>query len=144
MDECPEIEPAIMNGSKTTIVPLRLIPPSECGMRSQFGDLLEIDYVAKKLGPPVRVYDASIWRGTGSQPFKFVLGSGVLVSGVDMGLYDMCPGEVRLLKIPPRLAIGLLDPPEKAPLEWSIELVSIDGVVKWGNNDGTTLRQEQY
>lgn len=100
MEEFPPIEDSVLRGSSTTVVKLREVPPEQCKIRSRFGDVLEIDCVAKRLEPPATVYDASIYRGTG-QPFKFVLGSGVMIPGVDRGLYDMCPGEVRLLKVPP-------------------------------------------
>jgi len=132
-DEKPPIEESVMYGSTTTIIQLHDIPTEECIIKSRFGDVMEIDYIAKRLAPPVTVYDASIFRGTG-QPFKFVLGSGVMIPGVDQGLYNMCPGEVRLLKVPPKLAVGLLDPPAKAPLEWRVELVSIDGVIRKDSN----------
>ena len=136
-DEIPPIEENVMRGSASTIIPLRRVEAENCKIRSQFGDVLEIDYVAKKLAPPATVYDASIFRGTG-QPFKFVLGSGVMIPGVDQGLYNMCPGEVRLLKVPPKLAVGLLDPPAKAPLEWKVELISIDGIIRQDNNNELT------
>lgn len=141
MDEIPPIEEAIMYGSKTTIIKQREVADEKCRVASAFGDLMEIDYVAKKLDPPAMVYDASVFRGTG-QPFKFVLGSGVMIPGVDQGLYDMCPGEVRLLKVPPKLAVGLLDPPAKAPLEWRVELVSIEGIIRQENN-GELTREDR-
>ena len=136
MDEVPPIEEAVMRGSATTAIKLREVASDRCAVQSRFGDVLEIDYVAKKLAPPPTVYDASIFRGTG-QPFKFVLGSGVMIPGVDQALYGMCPGEVRLLKVPPKLAVGLLDPPAKAPLEWRVELISIDGIIRNNNNEMT-------
>ena len=136
-DEIPPIEEAVMRGSASTIIQLRQVEAENCKIQSKFGDVLEIDYVAKKLAPPATVYDASIFRGTG-QPFKFVLGSGVMIPGVDQGLYNMCPGEVRLLKVPPKLAVGLLDPPAKAPLEWKVELISIDGIIRQDNNNELT------
>ena len=140
MDEIPPIEEAVMRGSASTIIHLRRVEEDNCKVRSKFGDVLEIDYVAKRLAPPATVYDASIFRGTG-QPFKFVLGSGVMIPGVDQGLYDMCPGEVRLLKVPPKLAVGLLDPPAKAPLEWKVDLISIDGIIRQNNNNELTREE---
>lgn len=136
-DEIPPIEEAVMRGSASTVIKLRQVEAEHCKVQSKFGDVLEIDYVAKKLAPPATVYDASIFRGTG-QPFKFVLGSGVMIPGVDQALYHMCPGEVRLVKVPPKLAVGLLDPPAKAPLEWKVELISIDGIIRQNNNNELT------
>ena len=39
-------------------------------------------------------------------PFKFVLGSGVVIKGWDMGLQNMKVNDVRCLVIPPKLAYG--------------------------------------
>jgi len=61
----------------------------------------------------------------------------------------MCPGEVRLLKVPPTLAVptlavGLLDPPTKAPWEWRVELTSIDGIIRNNNNEMTDPRGAKH
>ena len=124
-----------------------------CGIQTRKNDLLEIEYEATALIsdssslPPRRIiYDASYMRGTG-MPYQMVLGSGDMIPGVDLGLYDMCPGTTRLLKIPPQLAYGprgnrLFKIPPNTPLEWKIKLVSIDGTIRQDNNDQTREERE--
>lgn len=102
---------------------------------SRRGDVLEIQYTAAYyLDPEGKkvIYDSSAQRGTG-QPYQFVLGSGDMVPGVDLGLYDMYPGEIRSLDIPYRLGYGergnrLYRIPGGARLFWDVELVSINTV----------------
>jgi hypothetical protein len=67
------------------------------GVKSRRGDLVEFVYEARVQSPVGSVYDSSAQRGTG-QPYQYVIGSGDLIPGVDLGLYDMRPGEVRLLE----------------------------------------------
>ena len=69
-----------------------------------------------------------------------VLGSGDVLSGVDQGLYDMCPGERRVIRIPPKLAYGtkgnkMFRIPPDTPLEWTVELVTLDSNIRTDNND---------
>jgi hypothetical protein len=70
-----------------------------CNIPSRRNDVLEIRYQARLGGPDGIVYDSSATRGTG-QPYQMVMGSGDMLPGVDQGLYDMCPGQVRGLQIP--------------------------------------------
>jgi FKBP-type peptidyl-prolyl cis-trans isomerase len=86
------------------------------------------------------MYDASAFRGTGL-PYQFVLGSGDMIPGVDLGLYTMCPGEERLLQIPPILGYNSSQgtrffriPPDYIGLEWKVQLVSIDTTIREDNN----------
>ncbi len=117
---------------------------SLCAIKSRRGDVLEIDYEAtyEAAGGRKVTYDASAFRGTGL-PYQMVLGSGDMIPGVDQGLYDMCPGEVRLLHIPPVLGHGNLGtqvfgiPPDYVALEWKIELVSIDTLIREDSNKMT-------
>mmetsp|Transcript_17996 Transcript_17996/g.31558 ORF Transcript_17996/g.31558 Transcript_17996/m.31558 type:complete len:98 (-) Transcript_17996:144-437(-) len=93
------------------------------------------------------MYDASAFRGTGL-PYQMVLGSGDMIPGVDQGLYDMCPGEERLLEIPPVLGYGnqgtraFRIPPDHVALEWKVQLVSIDTTIREDNNDMTRQERE--
>jgi hypothetical protein len=132
-------------------------PSHPCAMSSRRGDLLEITYEASYVKPAgnkngngksetVVMYDASAFRGTG-RPYQVVLGTGDLIPGVDQGLYDMCPGEVRTLSIPPVLGYSSAGtqlfkiPPDYIGLEWTVELVSIEGIVREDNNN--LSRQER-
>jgi FK506-binding protein 2 len=120
-----------------------------CMIKSRRGDVLEINYEAAYLtkeGKKV-TYDASAFRGTGL-PYQMVLGSGDMIPGVDQGLYDMCPGERRLLEIPPVLGYGnkgtqiFRIPPDYIGLEWKIELVSIDTTIREDSNSMTREERE--
>jgi FK506-binding protein 2 len=111
---------------------------------------LEIDYEAayvdKKSGKKI-VYDASAFRGTG-RPYQLVLGNGDMIPGVDQGLYDMCPGEERVLDIPPVLGYSSQGtrifriPPDYQSLEWKVQLVSIDATIREDNNDVSRMERE--
>lgn len=107
-------------------------PPALCQLQSRRGNVLEILYQARYGKPDGPVYDSSTQRGTG-QPYQFVLGSGDMIPGVDQGLQKMCPGEIRLLEIPPALGYGiraskLYGIPPQSPLYWTVELVSVNSV----------------
>jgi FKBP-type peptidyl-prolyl cis-trans isomerase len=134
-----------------SITTLQKADPKTCAIQSRRGDVLEINYEATYKLPIASggtrdvVYDASYYRGTG-QPYQMVLGSGDMLIGVDQGLYDMCPGDVRLLQIPPRLAYPrgnkLFRIPPDTPLQWKVELISIDGTVRKDNNVQTREERE--
>jgi hypothetical protein len=103
-----------------------------CNIPSRRNDVLEIRYQARLGGPDGIVYDSSATRGTG-QPYQMVMGSGDMLPGVDQGLYDMCPGQVRGVQIPPFLAYGArgnkaFDVPANTSIYWKVELVSVNGV----------------
>ena len=53
------------------------------------------------------VFDSNILdKFNHKKPFQFVLGSGVVIKGWDMGLQNMKINDVRCLVIPPKLAYG--------------------------------------
>ncbi len=121
--------------------------PGLCKIQSQRGDVLELEYEAQYVANGRKiVYDSSTFRGTG-QPYQMVLGSGDMIPGVDQGLVGMCPGEIRLLQIPPALAYGprardaFRIPVDYQGLEWTIQLISIEGTIRADNNSLT--RQER-
>lgn len=66
------------------------------------GDRVSIHYVLRVEGRR-DVVDATSVRG---EPMQFVLGSGEVIRGLDLGLIGMKPGETRTLTIPPYLAYG--------------------------------------
>lgn len=113
-------------------------PFTACRIQSRRGDVLEIHYEAQfqimseDMGSKLMTFDSSLQRGTG-QPYQMVLGSGDMIPGVDMGLYDMCPGERRILDIPPPLGYGnrgskLYRIPPNVRLVWTVELVSVNSM----------------
>jgi len=93
------------------------------------GDTLEIKYEARVASPGGPIYDSSQERFDGKS-VSFVLGKGQVVNGVDIGVYDMCPGEVRTLDIPSTLGYGragsdVFDIPGDVRLWWKVELLSL-------------------
>mmetsp|Transcript_11648 Transcript_11648/g.21007 ORF Transcript_11648/g.21007 Transcript_11648/m.21007 type:complete len:361 (-) Transcript_11648:651-1733(-) len=117
----------------------------ECAIRSRRGDTMQIKYEANIGDANGAVYDSSASRGTG-QPYAYVLGNGDMLRGVDLGTYDMCPGEVRELSIPPELGYRggsrlYKQIPPNSRLFWRVELVEVN-FVKEGEND--TPRDEDF
>jgi FKBP-type peptidyl-prolyl cis-trans isomerase FkpA len=99
------------------------------GPAAMNGDALAVHYTGW-------LYDASAFeqKGTlfestsGSQPYTFVLGTGQVIAGWDMGVPGMRVGGVRRLVIPPNLAYGATGNgpiPPNATLVFEIELVSV-------------------
>ncbi|KAL7545371.1 hypothetical protein ACHAWF_008719 [Thalassiosira exigua] len=110
----------------------------ECSIKSRRGDTIQIRYDARIGDRNGSIYDSSDFRGTG-QPYSYVLGNGDVLAGVDLGTYDMCPGEIREIAIPPELGYPngsklFKEIPPKCPLFWRVELVELN-FVKEGSND---------
>jgi hypothetical protein len=110
----------------------------ECMVKSRRGDTMQIRYEARigdRNGP---IYDASEFRGTG-QPYAYILGNNDVIKGVDLGTFDMCPGEVRELTIPPELGYRggsklFKQIPPNSTLFWKIELVEFNFIREGMNN----------
>lgn len=73
-------------------------------------------------------FDSSYDRGL---PFEFVLGSGSVIKGWDLGVLGMKVGGKRKLVIPADLAYGAQSPspliPANATLIFEVELLEVDG-----------------
>jgi FK506-binding protein 2 len=117
----------------------------ECMVKSRRGDTMQIRYEARigdRNGP---IYDASEFRGTG-QPYAYILGNNDVIKGVDLGTFDMCPGEVRELTIPPELGYRggsklFKQIPPNSTLFWKIELVELN-FIREGMN--SRPREDSY
>jgi len=110
----------------------------ECRMKSRRGDTMQIRYDARIRDKDGAIYDSSEFRGTG-QPYAYVLGNSDVLKGVDLGTYDMCPGEIRGLRIPPELGYPngsklFKQIPPNSYLFWTVELVELN-FVNEKNND---------
>ena len=110
----------------------------ECMVKSRRGDTMQIRYEARvgdRNGP---IYDASEFRGTG-QPYAYILGNNDVIKGVDLGTFDMCPGEIRELTLPPELGYRggsklFKQIPPNSTLFWKIELVELNFIREGMNN----------
>jgi FK506-binding protein 2 len=96
-------------------------------LNARSGDSLQINYEARVASPGGPIYDSTEQRG---RPVEFVLGRNEAIKGVDVGLYDMCVGEVRELDIPNLLGYGpagsqILDVPGEVRLWWKVELLKV-------------------
>lgn len=65
------------------------------------GDRLVLHYVGRTQGPQGEIFDESRPKGF---PYKFEVGGGRAILGLDLGLRGACKGEVRDIAIPPHLA----------------------------------------
>ena len=94
------------------------------GKTAENGDTLSAHYIGKLENGTV--FDESYGRG---QPIQFVLGSGQLIQGWELGLVGMKEGGKRRLVIPPELGYGAQGAggaiPPNATLLFEIELVGV-------------------
>jgi peptidylprolyl isomerase len=76
-------------------------------------------------------FDSSVDRGS---PFKFVIGTGNVIKGWDVGFATMKVGEKAILKIAPEYAYGAAGSPPKIPanstLEFEVELLGFKEKIK--------------
>merc|ERR1711972_600262 len=97
----------------------------ECDRKSQHGDKLKMHYRGRLESTGVE-FDSSFKRNT---PFEFRFGAGEVIRGWDEGLQDMCPGDKRVLTIPPSYGYGSRGVggviPGGATLIFDVELVDI-------------------
>jgi FKBP-type peptidyl-prolyl cis-trans isomerase len=98
---------------------------NECERKATHGDKLSMHYRGT-LADTGKQFDASYDRGT---PFEFDFGAGRVIRGWDQGLIDMCPGDKRVLTIPPHLGYGDRGAggviPGGATLKFEVELLAI-------------------
>ena len=96
-----------------------------CDRKSKWGDQLKMHYRGR-LASNGQEFDSSFKRNT---PFKFRFGAGEVIKGWDEGLQDMCPGDKRVLTIPPSYGYGSRGVggviPGGATLIFDVELVDI-------------------
>ena len=64
------------------------------------GDHLTVNYVGRLHGEDGEVFDETKKKGF---PFKFQLGGGRIIEGLERGVRGMCKGETRALLVPPEL-----------------------------------------
>jgi len=105
-----------------------LYTPKHCRRKSMQGDLMVVHYTGwlKKSG---KKFDTTVDVRRRYTPFEFVIGTGYVVRGWELGLLDMCPGEKRRLEVPPQLGYGRkglrgIIPPN-ATLTFLIDLIDL-------------------
>lgn len=99
--------------------------PEECTRKTEKFDRLTTHYTG-------HLYRSKIEFDSihGRRPFSFTLGTGQVIKGWDLGLLDMCIGEVRRIVIPSEMGYGNngtgnIIPPD-ATLIFDVELLGIE------------------
>ena len=100
-----------------------------CGFESRESDIIEVDYTAR-LANGGAIFDSTASRG---RPFAALLGNGDIIPGLELGLLEMCIGEVRTIEVPPALGFGArgsrtYQVPPDSVLLYEAKLVSINGI----------------
>lgn len=126
----PVAPPLSAKGTGLIVKTTRKAPNCKAGSKenARRGDTVEIAFEARVASPGGPIYDSTEQRGQNS--VTFVLGSNESVKGVDIGMYDMCEGEVRELDIPNLLGYGragsdYFDVPGDVRLWWRVELLRL-------------------
>ena len=99
--------------------------PAKCPRKSIEGATMRVHYVGKLVATG-KIFATSFH--TGSQPYRFILGSDEVVAGWNEGLLDMCEGERRRLMVPWDMAYGSTGKkgvPPFSDLQYDLELVEM-------------------
>ena len=130
-----ELPPIEFEGGRTGTVNIKLLTGPQnpsCAFKTRNTDVIEVEYSAKYLKPDgskLVEFDSSEMRS--GRPFAFTLGNGDVIRGLELGCFEMCIGEERLLRVPSVLGFGTrgsktYSVPPNAPLEYTVKLVSIN------------------
>ncbi|KAH9259772.1 hypothetical protein BASA81_002194 [Batrachochytrium salamandrivorans] len=99
---------------------------SPCDSPSKSGDLLTVHYVGT-LYSNGQEFDSSRGRG---EPFQFTIGQGQVIEGWEVGMLGMCPGDIRVITIPSKMAYGEDGAggviPGNSALVFEVEMISIN------------------
>jgi len=96
------------------------------GEEARVGEILVVNYVGALTNG--QIFDSSIAR---NQPFQFVLGSGSVIQGWELGLPGIRVGGKRRIIIPPSLAYGnrAIGPiPANSTLIFEVELLGLQDI----------------
>lgn len=101
---------------------------ASCGYASRESDVLEVEYSATVEGSGAE-FDSSAQRS--GRPFALMLGNSDSLPGLEVGLFEMCVGERRRVRVPPRLGFPrgskTFGIPPGSTLVFDVTLVSING-----------------
>ena len=109
--------------------------PERCQRKSHQGATMKVHYVGK-VSRTGKMFASSFH--TGSQPFRFRLGSDEVIGAWNQGLDAMCEGERRRLLVPWQMAYGEAGAkgvPAFANLQYDFELVELMHVKLGGESD---------
>jgi len=102
--------------------------PDNCNVKAKPGDVVTISYEARISSMRGPIYDSTSWRQ--GEPATFQLGKRAALPGVEIGLQNMCVGEVRQIDVPTTLGYGkfgsqVFDIPGDVRLWWRVELLNL-------------------
>lgn len=75
-----------------------------------------------------------------NEPLEFVIGEGAVIGGFEVGLQDMCIGEVRHLTVPTKFAYGtngLGNMPSRVTLYFFVKLLSFETLKEGAHKPNT-------
>lgn len=110
---------------------VEITAPPSC-FASRESDVVEIEYTGRLASSGV-IFDSTAGRGGGvEKPFALMLGNNDVVSGLELGLFEMCIGEEREVRVPAQLGFGArgsktFGVPPGEDLVYRVKLVSIAG-----------------
>ena len=105
----------------------------KCLREASSGDNLVVNYVGRLESETGKVVDET---KTKYFPFKFQLGGGRTIEGLERGVRGMCKGETRALLVPPELGYDGRGVPSGVVLHYVVDLLAIeDGVLDPGQED---------
>lgn len=95
--------------------------PRSCKKTSRKGDLVRVTF-------NVSIGDGKAFETRyEKEPLEFVIGDGEMIGGFDVGLQDMCVGEVRHLTVPPQYGYGsngIGNLPSRVNLYFFVKMIS--------------------
>jgi FK506-binding protein 14 len=99
--------------------------PRTCKKTTRKGDLVRVTF-------NVSIGDGKAFETRyEKEPLEFVIGDGEMIGGFDVGLQDMCVGEIRHLTVPPQYGYGsngMGNLPSRVNLYFFVKMVSFTSV----------------
>merc|ERR1712072_487298 len=112
--------------------------PRTCKKTTRRGDLVRVTF-------NVSIGDGKAFeKRYENEPLEFVIGDGHLIGGFDVGLQDMCEGEVRHLTVPPQYGYGsngMGNLPSRVNLYFIVKMVSFTSVPKKEQSKSNTFKK---
>jgi len=108
--------------------------PKVCDKTTAKGDLLRVNFNAS-------IGDGTVFESRYmNEPLEFVIGEGAVIGGFEVGLQDMCIGEVRHLTVPTKFAYGtngLGNMPSRVTLYFFVKLLSFETLKEGAHKPNT-------
>jgi len=128
--DAPKKEEAKKNETEEPTVGIGLIfRPTECDTKSKSGDLVRVTFNVSTgyKGPLGQGFE----KRYEEEPLEFILGSHQMIPGFEVGLTDMCVGEIRHISVPEEYAYGgnnLGAIPARTTMYFFVKMISFEAV----------------